>query len=354
MKRILGILLLVYFSMSLSLVLAGRNDASGDAGDKTRMRGTADKTEAVEEAVQLAVDVAFSGESGATITDENGTCYTAYGQAWYEDKVYIPQYWGVFPLYFFGDQVGVTVTVHNESVSRKAKLKLRADCFVLKADGSNGEALMTGAEYQTTLLAGETKVIDASFNPDGTPTTESGLDRFLIKAFQVEETDDGNGEHQLAGAININPNNSDDNEFLMFTPDILFPMMITADDLRTPGFEGYSGLADIVVTKPKGNGNQNTFFVDGEVYPLSNANTYTFLAPELMVEIYNDKWTDSGEPIGQWWIAMNAQDATIYCEEDVPTVPEPEPVPLLVKEAIFCPPEFEGAFWQAVQDARGQ
>ena len=43
----------------------------------------------------------------------------------HEDKVYPPQYWGDFPLYFFGSKVGASVTVTNNGPRAKEKLRRR-------------------------------------------------------------------------------------------------------------------------------------------------------------------------------------------------------------------------------------
>ncbi len=63
------------------------------------------------EVCQLEVSVSFYGQYGETVTDENGTFYNVFGYTFFEPKIYPPQYWGVFPLYFFDAPTGIRVSV---------------------------------------------------------------------------------------------------------------------------------------------------------------------------------------------------------------------------------------------------
>jgi len=89
---------------------------------------------------QLEIEIAFTGESGQTVTDELGTHYEFFGMVIDEDKVYSSEYWGTFPLYFFGDAVGVTVTLDMSFVT----------------------------EYDPSI-----------------PDMESGLDRFVVEIYHM-------------------------------------------------------------------------------------------------------------------------------------------------------------------------
>ena len=113
-------------------------------------------------------------------------------------------------------------------------------------------------------------------------------------------------KHSISGKININPNNSDQNEFVMIPPD---GKTITRDDL-TEDYAGYRGDALSVHVKPHGNGNQNDLLVDGKPYPLANANVYDISAMKMTVEIYNDK-IKNGKAMGKWWIQITAMNADI-------------------------------------------
>lgn len=138
--------------------------------------------------LELAVDIAFSGEYGQTITDETGTRYCFAGQVFYENKVYPPEYWGVFPMYFEGTQVGVGIDVENASESRKADVLVRNECYCLRTDGGNGAALMTPTTDSVDIDRGAALSIDGSFIAVAVPGMESGLDRFTVEVFGLDDS----------------------------------------------------------------------------------------------------------------------------------------------------------------------
>jgi hypothetical protein len=352
MKRSLivciAVLIAVAFVLSTALGSEGRNGTRRQITQpvKNDLPGQDNKCERGEQKVPLTINVTFSKQSGKTVTDQYGTCYNVWGYSFFEPKIYPPAYWGVFPLYFFGDNVGVTVSVSNQSSSRKAKLLLRTECYCLNTDGSNGVKLMTPREFETTVNAGESKVIDASFYAEYTPYADSGLDRFLVKAYNAPAAD-GDGEHTVGGEININPNNSADNEFNLALPD---GTAITRDNLRA-----YSVTAKQVLVKPKGNGNQNSLIVDGQPYTVLNADTYTITGDPMIVNLYNDHYQSDGKAMGQWWIGINAKNATVtHTPDGQERSKGNESDLIMMKEAIFCPPEFEGELWLAVFDTLNQ
>jgi hypothetical protein len=142
---------------------------------------------------QLDVDISFFGESGWTVTNADGTEYHRYsGSVKYEDKVYPSEYWGTFPLYFFGYQTGITVTVTNNGPRKVAKLRITTEAYQLRTDGSSGHALREPTSIDIELARGETRTIDASFVVNQTPESESGLDRFIVKVSHPNEGG-GNG-----------------------------------------------------------------------------------------------------------------------------------------------------------------
>jgi hypothetical protein len=109
---------------------------------------------------------------------------------------------------------------------------------------------------------------------------------------------------ELAGDVNINPNNSPHNEFYVTKPD---GSWIWRDDLHrdakiSKNGDYYNGPASLVHVKPKGNGNQNGSTVNGETLLLANKNTYTF-AGDLNVRVWNDK-PNNGRAMGHWWISF--------------------------------------------------
>lgn len=321
---------------------------------KTDLPGENGKCENSEQKASLAINVSFSKDSGRTVTDQNGTCYNVMGYSFFEPKVYTPAYWGVFPLYFFGDNVGVTVSVANQSSFRKAKLLIRTECYCLNTDGSSGVKLMTPREFETTITAGESKVIDASFDAEYTPEADSGLDRFLIKVYNAPAAD-GDGEHTVDGEININPNNSPDNEFRLTLSDGSIINRDTLNGSGLPYFRGHTGAARQVVVKPKGNGNQNSLVVDGKTYTLLNADTYSITGEPMTVNLYNDHYQSDGKAMGHWRIGINARQATItHIPDGHESSKGNESDLIMIKEAIFCPPEFEGELWQAVSEILNQ
>lgn len=137
--------------------------------------------EHIGERNQLDMTFAFSGSYGETITDENGTFYCVMGKVYYEPKVYQPEYWGVFPLYFFDTQVGMSVTVANLGPRRTENLRVETECRVLKTDGSNGAQLSPPKQYDFELGRDESITLDTSFAPVDVPDADSGLDRVLVK-----------------------------------------------------------------------------------------------------------------------------------------------------------------------------
>ena len=158
--------------------------ASNAKSDKGAMHRNAQKSgEERGEPLQLNVDIAFSRQWGETVTDENGTTYNFFGMSCFEPKIYPLEYWGVFPLYFFGGKVGIGVTVKNECATQVASLRITSECYCLNTDGSNGAQLLAPQETKITINGNETKTVDASFVGEYVEGADSGLDRFLVKLF---------------------------------------------------------------------------------------------------------------------------------------------------------------------------
>lgn len=125
------------------------------------------------------------------------------------------------------------------------------------------------------------------------------------------------GTHTLIGSLNINPNNSPDNEFLLVKPD---GTSITRDGLANDTTEYdsepcvyYSGPALLIHVKPKGAGNQNTLIVDGVVYTLNNSTTYDFVG-DMNVVVQNDSRNNGNHHAnGQWQLdSINGDDVTLF------------------------------------------
>lgn len=127
----------------------------------------------------------------------------------------------------------------------------------------------------------------------------------------------GGGTNSMSGGLNINPNNSPGNEFLLVKPD---GTTITRDDLQgdTTSYTGapcvyYTGPAVMIRVKPKGAGNQNSLTVNGTNYTLLNANTYDFVSLDMDVQVYNDSCNHgNGRANGHWWVGnIDGNDVTI-------------------------------------------
>lgn len=144
----------------------------------------------IGEQKQLDVDISFSREYGYTVTNDKGTYYHFWGYVFYEDKVYPEKYRGVYPLYFFGTPVGVTVRVTNLGPRKKVKVRIITESYVLRTDGSNGAALKDPEVIEIEVPRGQTREIDATFMTRWSPDMESGLDRFLVK---VQHINNGGG-----------------------------------------------------------------------------------------------------------------------------------------------------------------
>ena len=165
MKRFLGGMILL-MSVFLSLGWAGQHKGEQN---------------------MLDVDIQFSNSSGRTITNAAGVYYNFWGYTFYENKVYTSEYWGVYPLYFFGDNVGVTVKVTNKGPRAKAKMRIKTEANVLLTNGANGVALTEPKITEVEVMKGETKTIDASFVAEYREGADSGLDRFVVKVLHINE-----------------------------------------------------------------------------------------------------------------------------------------------------------------------
>ncbi len=173
------------------IVCAWDGDACGRTGPKDSDEAAPGGREGgkhLGERRQLEVEIEFWGESGQTVTDENGTSYIRdSGGVSHEDKVYPPEYWGVFPLYYFGRTIGITVTVRNNGPRAKANVLIRTEAYLLRTDGTSGYSLTAPREIEIEVARGETKTIDASFIVSSSPQSESGLDRFLVKVIHANQ-----------------------------------------------------------------------------------------------------------------------------------------------------------------------
>lgn len=128
-------------------------------------------------------------------------------------------------------------------------------------------------------------------------------------------------QFQVTGLANINPTNNGVDEFYLTKPD---GSKITRDDLHQWG-DDYTGPANLVHIRPKGNANENTYAANGTVFEMRNGRTYDF-SGAMNVHLYNDHRNDQGRAMGQWWIGTEGTTVTIV-DEGQTYVVATEPVP---------------------------
>jgi len=119
----------------------------------------------------------------------------------------------------------------------------------------------------------------------------------------------------VKGRININPNNSDQNEFTLV---LNSGEVITRDNLKRR-YAGYAGAARSLHVKPKGNGNQNGLTVDGIPYPIANDSAFDISAASMTVRLYHEKAGPGEQGQGAWWIDIAAEGATLSRGAGAPT-----------------------------------
>ncbi|MBN1676149.1 MAG: hypothetical protein JXR37_34210 [Kiritimatiellae bacterium] len=159
-----------------------------------------------------------------------------------------------------------------------------------------------GAEHAAAYLAAGGRgpaVIEGAVGAGAYVATIATNDAFAVSP--------PSGGHLVAGSLNVNPNNSPDNEFVLVKPD---GSMITRDDSHED-FAGYAGPATFVRLKPKGNGTQSGLAVDGTTYPIENKNTYTFSDAGMSVQFWNDQINAQGKAVGQWWLYMDGANVSV-------------------------------------------
>ena len=133
---------------------------------------------------KVAISILFSGAAGHSETDNAGIRYFVDSggsskQIGEESKVYPSAYWGIFPMYFFENLVGVKVGVTNTS-KKKLNLVVGTSAHSLNVDGSNGGELTAPTSTNLSVAAGKTSSHDASFIGHAGNGVTSGLDRFTV------------------------------------------------------------------------------------------------------------------------------------------------------------------------------
>lgn len=117
--------------------------------------------------------------------------------------------------------------------------------------------------------------------------------------------------HTVAGNININPNNSAQNQFMMLTAN---GITYSRQDLHSNTLD-YAGTACLVHVKPKGNSDQS-ITVDGAAFTLDKNQAYTFSGSLMNVVLTNDNRNPHGKAVGKWWIAINGSNVSFVADAD--------------------------------------
>ena len=201
-----------------------------------------------------------------------------------------------------------------------------ANCF-RSPDGTafNILKLDKGVDSAIQLSAADTDIIEVASHPglvflrNGTAhldvvagasadtlttSTESGevrvVGRRTASAARETEEEDDSPSALLSGRVNINPTNDTDFRFRLRQPD---GSMITRTDLVESNRQlEYEGPVTWVLFRPRGNGNQNSLTLNGEVYPLQNERLYVLVGADLTLHLYNDKKLQKGNAMGRWWL----------------------------------------------------
>lgn len=136
------------------------------------------------EASKITASVEFLGNSGHTITDHRGTTYVVGWWSFFEPKIYIEKYRGVFPLYFVGQHMRFKVTVANtaEKGAKPFNVAIEADNHVLETDGAKGPEIGGRQSWLIKdLRPGQTQTKEFSVYIDPSADLPSGLDVTTIR-----------------------------------------------------------------------------------------------------------------------------------------------------------------------------
>ena len=179
---------------------------------------------------------------------------------------------------------------------KRANRQMNMEQAFYEAEGGAERAV----SYITRVGVTTTTNITGSINSNGTYMT------FIVPK---------GGSHTLSGSLEINPNNSPDNEFVLIKPD---GATITRDDLANDNtvYDSepcvyYSGPAMLIHVKPKGNGNQNTLIMDGTPYMVDNGTTYDFVG-DMNVVVQCGRNPGNHHANGQWQLdSISGNDIAI-------------------------------------------
>lgn len=128
---------------------------------------------------------------------------------------------------------------------------------------------------------------------------------------------DANAAYLMKGRININPSNSEQNEFALLMAD---GTSISRADLAA-GYKGVSGPAMFVRFTPKGNANKNSITLDGKACATKNGVRYEISSAQMNVKLYQEK---GNKAMGDWWLEVDAAKASLDEDGTLVVLPPPE------------------------------
>lgn len=170
-------------------------------------------------------------------------------------------------------------------------------------DPAGHNALVVGAALGTGAITAATTVRPAASTVPATGAMTPVNDAMHAKIYAVQIG------LTISGTVNINPNNSDDNQFILTKPD---GTQITRNDLANKKIDVdangnlYFGQALAIRVQPKGDGNQNGVIIGGEHYWMANGNVYSISGfySRLTARLYNDH-AKNGKAMGHWYLEIS-------------------------------------------------
>jgi len=128
-----------------------------------------------------------------------------------------------------------------------------------------------------------------------------GNGTYAAYVLATPDTTGNGGNNTVSGQININPNNSPNNEFLLVTTD---GQTYDRDSLQNQSLQDYTGNATLIRVKPKGNSDQ-TITLNGASYTLDRNTAYNFTGDSIPIVLFNDSRNTNGLAMGQWQLTVN-------------------------------------------------
>ncbi len=217
-----------------------------------------------------------------------------------------------------------SATINVRDVDHMLLVVVAPDTFARNAgdQAAIGTVTRVAASLANALNVSLSSGDPASASVPGSVTIQA--DASTATFYVAAGAGDGDDEDtSIAGGININPNNSPHMEFTLQTAG---GATYTRDDLHKDSpISGdgtfYQGGATYMLVKPKGNGNQNTLYINGKIYPLRNSSIYTF-SGAMTVRVYNAK-PKNGKAMGHWWVSVSGDG--IVVTEDGKRIGEADP-----------------------------